>query len=164
MADIALSKRQQGFTLTETLLVIILLALMAVRGLSGWRDYRLALRLEQSGQQLRDFLARQQQRANLENRAVTLWARDGKDGCLGVREAAEPLCEPGVLRFIPPFPGTELSYQFSGEAGFYGIRNTALAGHVQLRNGAGSVRVVWSAQGRLRLCAQGQRLLSLAAC
>ncbi|MBW7981423.1 prepilin-type N-terminal cleavage/methylation domain-containing protein [Enterobacillus tribolii] len=154
----------RGFTLTETLLVILLLAMMAVRGLSGWRDYRQALRLEQSGRQLLDFLARQQQRANLENRSLKLWAKDGKAGCLGVQDEAEPRCEPGLSRFLPPYDGTALSHQFSNDAGFFGVRNTAQAGHVQLSNGAGSVRVVWSGQGRLRLCAQARRLLSIAVC
>lgn len=154
---------EKGYSLTETLLVMLLMAWLASRGVHQWRGYRLALQLEQAGQQLRDFLLRQQLRANLENRAIRLWGADDGNGCIGADNAA-PRCVPGVYRYLPPFDDIQLSYQLSSDAGFYGVRNSAMAGHVRLSNAAGGIRVIWSAQGRVRLCAEGERLLSLAVC
>ncbi|MDU7768282.1 MAG: prepilin peptidase-dependent protein, partial [Serratia marcescens] len=50
------------------------------------------------------------------------------------------------------------------EIGFYGLRNTAQAGHILLSNDAGSLRLVLSARGRLRLCSEGQRVRGIALC
>ncbi|MEX0631298.1 hypothetical protein M8494_00635 [Serratia ureilytica] len=46
----------------------------------------------------------------------------------------------------------------------YGLRNTAQAGHILLSNDAGSLRLVLSARGRLRLCSEGQRVRGIALC
>jgi len=48
--------------------------------------------------------------------------------------------------------------------GFYGLRNAALAGHLTLKNTAGSLRVVLSARGRLRICSENQPVLGIGVC
>ncbi|CDG48273.1 prepilin-type N-terminal cleavage/methylation domain-containing protein [Serratia symbiotica] len=50
------------------------------------------------------------------------------------------------------------------EIGFYGVRNNAQAGHIVLSNGAGSLRLVLSAKGRLRVCSERKNARGIALC
>ncbi|WP_196905927.1 hypothetical protein [Candidatus Symbiopectobacterium sp. 'North America'] len=47
---------------------------------------------------------------------------------------------------------------------FYGLRNTAQAGHLVLDNGAGRLRIVISIWGKIRLCSDTQPVLGIPRC
>lgn len=146
------ARSQRGMTLIELLVVIALAALLSSWGVSHWHQHRQALRLEHTALQLLAFLTRLQADANWRNRAALLWFKPGEHWCIG--SGSEPLtcsaAEDWV--FVAPSDGVQLSDYTRKEIGFYGLRNGAQAGHIQLSNGVGSLRVILSAKGRLRLC------------
>ncbi|MEG1689348.1 MAG: prepilin-type N-terminal cleavage/methylation domain-containing protein [Hafnia sp.] len=132
--------RMSGFTLLEMMVVMLLVSSMAAYGLHGFKQQRMALQLEQTSLQLLAFLQQIQQRAF----------------AVSVQNTAR--------RFTPSTPDIAIASQMSKSAGFYGIRNNAMAGHIELSSEAGTVSAIWSAQGRLRLCAQPKRLLGIPSC
>lgn len=157
--------KQRGMSLIEILVVIVLIAICSLWGLRGWQDYQQALRLEQNAQRLRLYLVGLQTQANLYNRSIIIWAIGGLQGCVGYSVRPENCAafanEP---RFVVSEPNLEL-FDFSDKVmGFYGIRNAAQAGHITLRNSAGSIRLVLSARGRIRLCSEGKPMRGLPLC
>lgn len=151
----------------ELLIVIAIASSLAGGGLLAWSDYRRALRLEQGARQLLDFAGRIQAGAywHNETRRMMLIRRD--DGwCArgGASSAAtDCLADDGAL-FLPPSRDIELEQATDETFAFYGIRNTAQAGHITLRNPAGRVRLLISARGRLRLCGEERPLLGIPSC
>ena len=157
--------KQQGMSLVEILLVIMLIALCSMWGLHGWQGYQQALRLEQNAQRLRLYLVGLQTQANLYNRSIILWVIGGEQGCVGYSALPENCASSGVLpRFVVSEPDMEVLDFTDKVMGFYGIRNAAQAGHLTLINSAGSIRLVLSARGRIRLCSEGKPMLGLALC
>lgn len=147
--------RMSGFTLLEMMVVMLLISSMAVYGLHGFKQQRMALQLEQTSLQLLAFLQQAQQRAFAENSTAQIVV-DASQRSVNVKNTAR--------RFTPSTPDISIASQMSKSAGFYGIRNNAMAGHIELSSEAGTVSAIWSAQGRLRLCAQPKRLLGIPSC
>jgi prepilin peptidase dependent protein A len=133
-------------------------------GVSQWRHYQQALRLEQSAQQLLAFLTRLQADANWHNRNALLWFRTGEDWCIGSGTVAVSCTAATAWVFKPSYPDVQLQDFAPKEFGFYGLRNNALAGHILLANGAGHIRLVLSAKGRLRLCSEERVIRGVALC
>ncbi|WP_411704297.1 prepilin peptidase-dependent protein [Edaphovirga cremea] len=155
---------QSGMTLIETLLVMVLIGMMTTWGLSSWRSYQQALQLEQSAQQLLAFLTTQQADANWRNESVVLWVKQGKGGCVGTHAVSPECANAGGRVFRLPYSSVSLSDFSANNMGFYGLRNAALPGHIRLSSNAGSVRVILSARGRLRLCSEKQQVLGIGVC
>jgi prepilin peptidase dependent protein A len=155
---------QHGFTLIELLVVIMLAGILTSWGVSQWHHYQQALRLEQTAQQLLAFLTRLQADANRYNRNALLWFRSSDPWCIGSGGVANScvMGDDGV--FVPEYPDVALRDVTQKEVGFYGVRNNAQAGHILLGNGAGQIRLVLSAKGRLRLCSEGLTVRSIASC
>ena len=145
--------RMSGFTLLEMMVVMLLVSSMALYGLHGFKQQRMALQLEQAGQVLLTFLQQAQRRAFAENSTVQIEV-NAEQRSVGIQNTSR----------IPSSSDITVSSQLTKNAGFYGVRNNALSGHIDLSNSAGTVSVIWSAQGRLRLCAQPQRLLGIPPC
>ncbi|TPG60730.1 prepilin peptidase-dependent protein [Ewingella americana] len=157
--------KQQGMSLIEILVVIILVGICSLWGMHGWQGYQQALRLEQNAQRLRLYLSGLQTQANAYNRSIILWAIDGIPGCVGY--SSRPVnCTSSdrVPRFVVSEPDMEILDFTDKVMGFYGIRNAAQAGHITLRNPAGSIRLVLSARGRIRLCSEGKPMLGAPQC
>lgn len=147
--------RMSGFTLLEMMVVMLLVSSMALYGLHGFRQQRMALQLEQAGQALLIFLQQAQRRAFAENSTVQIEV-DAEQRSVKVQNTSR--------KYVPSSSDIAVASQLTKNAGFYGVRNNALAGHIELSNPVGTVSVIWSAQGRLRLCAQPQRLLGIPSC
>ncbi|HGM5493011.1 TPA: prepilin peptidase-dependent protein [Serratia fonticola] len=157
-------EHQQGLTLIELLIVMILVGMLTSWGVSQWHHYQQALRLEQTAQQLLAFLTRLQADANWHNRNALLWFRPGEAWCVGSGPQAVACTAAAGRAFIPEFPDVELQGFTQKEVGFYGVRNNAQAGHILLGNQAGRIRLVISAKGRLRLCSEVTASGSLPLC
>lgn len=149
--------RMSGFTLLEMMVVMLLVSSMALYSLHGFKQQRMALQLEQAGQVLLTFLQQAQRRAFAENSTVQIEV-NAEQRSVGIQNTSR------MYVYVPSSSDITVVSQLTKNAGFYGVRNNALAGHVDLSNSAGTVSVIWSAQGRLRLCAQPQRLLGIPPC
>lgn len=158
------SAGQCGMTLIELLVVMTLAGLLTGWGISHWRDYQQALRLEHTAQQLLAFLTRMQADANWRNRTALLGVKTGARWCIRSGLAPSDCKASGDDVFIPHYTDVQLAGYTQKEMGFYGLRNNAQAGHIVLSNGAGSLRMVLSAKGRLRLCSEGRNIRGISLC
>ncbi len=151
-------------SLIEMMVVVALVAMCTLWGLHSWRGYQQALKLEQQAQQLRLYLYGLQAEANNYNRSAVLWAIGGTAGCVGA--GLRPVdCHAASGRVFAVGEADIEVLDFTDKSmGFYGLRNAALAGHLTLKNTAGSLRVVLSARGRLRICSENQPVLGIGVC
>ena len=144
-------KKENGFTLIETLVAISLTVIVSATGLYGWDSWQQRQRLWQTASQVRDFLAFLRNDANRHNRdhAITL-RRDGTKACL--LSSVVPACESGgpfVMKLL--WPEVEIG-EITPSLGFYGLRDTAWAGRIRLNSRAGEWLVIVSNGGRIRMC------------
>lgn len=151
-------------TLIEVMLVLGLIAMLSIWSLQGWREHQQRAQLGQQAQRLRLYLTELQAQSYRYNQTILLWARTGSAGCVGSgnRPADCSLAATGV--FYPTVPDISVGLISEKTIGFYGLRNTAQAGHLTLSNAAGTARVILSARGRIRLCSEGKAIAGMAVC
>ncbi|WP_240494322.1 prepilin-type N-terminal cleavage/methylation domain-containing protein [Pantoea sp. 1.19] len=140
-----------GFTLMELMIVLTLIALLSGGALRGWRGWQQARHLEESVHSLRLFLQRLRMEAHWQNSRRQLWWRADQQGCLGSGPAPEDACGRTRTVWRPVWPEVRLD-TLRGEPGFYGKRDAAWPGSVELHSPAGRWRVLISARGRIRAC------------
>ncbi|PWD57628.1 prepilin peptidase-dependent protein [Pectobacterium parmentieri] len=162
-------RQQRGFTLLELLVVLTIVALMAGGGLHGWVQYQQAIRLEQSAQQLLDFLSRVQANAYWHNETQTVkLQQQGALWCIVIGQSekqVEDVCRENHPRqFVRRSQDVVLATFTSNVFTFFGLRNAAQAGHISLSNAAGKLRLVISVRGRMRLCSESQVVLAIPLC
>lgn len=150
-------KKQQGYTLIEMLVAMLIMVSLSATGLYGWQQWQQQQRLWQTACQLRDYLLQLREDANWRNRDHILTAvKEGSSWCLVSSVAAQPSCMPrSTLVFTPLWRDVSLA-EITPSLAFYGLRNTAWAGHIRLKSGAGEWRVVVSPWGRIRLCERNE--------
>ncbi|GBO50571.1 hypothetical protein MFFDBJGM_03601 [Pectobacterium versatile] len=153
----------------ELLVVLTIVALMAGGGLHGWIQYQQAIRLEQSAQQLLDFLSRVQANAYWHNETRTAkLIPQGELWCMvaGQNEKqAEDTCRENHPRqFVRRTQDVVLAKFTSNVFTFFGLRNAAQAGHISLSNSAGQLRLIISVRGRMRMCSESQAVLAIPLC
>ncbi|MBA0162818.1 prepilin peptidase-dependent protein [Pectobacterium versatile] len=163
------NRQRRGFTLLELLVVLTIVALMAGGGLHGWIQYQQAIRLEQSAQQLLDFLSRVQANAYWHNETRTAkLIPQGELWCMvaGQNEKqAEDTCRENHPRqFVRRTQDVVLAKFTSNVFTFFGLRNAAQAGHISLSNSAGQLRLIISVRGRMRMCSESQAVLAIPLC
>ena len=144
-------KNEHGFTLIETLFAISLVVILSATGLYGWDSWQQRQRLWQPAGQVRDYLAFLRNDANRHNseHRIALHA-DGNQACLV--SAVVPGCDSGGPFVMKPlWPEVTLS-DVTPALGFYGLRDTAWAGHIRVQSRAGAWWVIVSNGGRIRLC------------
>ncbi|WP_054177588.1 prepilin peptidase-dependent protein [Trabulsiella odontotermitis] len=146
-------KREQGYTLIETLVATTLMLILSAAGLYGWQSWQQQQRLWQTAAQVRDYLIFLRNDANWHNQDHTLNVqRENARWCLVSSRRNGGTCaadDPFTLR--PAWPEIMLK-EITPALGFYGLRSTAWAGHIVLENPAGEWVVTVSAWGRIRLC------------
>ncbi|MBE4853111.1 prepilin peptidase-dependent protein [Enterobacter cloacae complex sp. P40RS] len=144
-------KNEHGFTLTETLIAISLVVILSATGLSGWDRWQQRQRLWQTACQVRDFLVFLRNDANRHNREHTIALQsDGENACL-VSSAASGCDSASPFAMKPLWPGIAMG-DITPSLGFYGLRDTAWAGHIRVESRAGTWWVIVSNGGRIRLC------------
>lgn len=153
----------------ELLVVLTIVALMAGGGLHGWIQYQQAIRLEQSAQQLLDFLSRVQANAYWHNETRTAkLIPQGDLWCmvtgLNEKQAEETCRENHPGQFVRRTQDVVLAKFTSNVFTFFGLRNAAQAGHISLSNSAGQLRLIISVRGRIRLCSEAQAVLAIPLC
>lgn len=163
------NRQQRGFTLLELLVVLTIVALMAGGGLHGWIQYQQAIRLEQSAQQLLDFLSRVQANAYWHNETRTAkLIPQGDLWCMvagqNEKQAEETCRENHPGQFVRRAQEVVLVKSTSNVFTFFGLRNAAQAGHISLSNSAGQLRLIISVRGRMRLCSESQVVLAIPLC
>lgn len=145
-------------TLLEMMLVIAIMAILATGGVNSWQNYQQRILLEQASSGALAFMSQVQFAADWRNQAYRI--RIGKRGEL-------PCISAGALAISDDCHSEDgLVYIFANKAlslkltqselglGFYGLRNTAGAGHLLISNSSGRVRLIISAKGRLRRCSE----------
>jgi prepilin peptidase dependent protein A len=145
--------KQHGFSLIEMLVVIVIVAMLSAGGVYGWQQWQQQQRLWITTQQIRNLLEQLRSDANWHNRDHLLMVnRTGKTWCLASKLLEANLCHSdGRWRLLQPFADVDITGA-TPNLGFYGQRNTAWPGHIDLQSGAGKWRVIISAQGRIRVC------------
>ena len=136
-------KTQRGYTLIETLVAMLILVMLSASGLYGWQYWQQSLYLRED--------------ANWHNRdhSISL-IREGTLWCLVSSVAGANTCHgSSPLVFVPRWLEVEMS-DLTPSLAFFGLRNTAWAGHIRFKNSTGEWWLVVSPWGRLRLCQQGE--------
>ncbi|WP_134795407.1 prepilin peptidase-dependent protein [Shigella boydii] len=131
-------KTQRGYTLIETLVAMLILVMLSASGLYGWQYWQQSQRLWHNRDHSISVI-----------REGTLW-------CLVSSAAGANTCHgSSPLVFVPRWPEVEMS-DLTPSLAFFGLRNTAWAGHIRFKNSTGEWWLVVSPWGRLRLCQQGE--------
>ncbi|RPE03455.1 prepilin peptidase-dependent protein [Candidatus Pantoea deserta] len=145
-------ENHHGFTLPELLCVLVIVAVLSLSALQGWQRWQQRQQLRETAQQLHGFLQRLRAQANWQNQQRLLWLMPGDRWCLGSGPKPDAGCERGKrMQFVAPYPGVRV-VGLRGEPGFYGRRNMAKAGSLAFGNASGTLRLIISARGRIRLC------------
>lgn len=142
-----------GFTLLEMMVVVTLVSLLSLGGWHGWNSFQQRQQLNDSALQIQRLLQRLRSDANWHNRTRLLWLKPGAGWCLGAGEDAQPCSTPGPLHLRAPYPGIVVQTLTDG-MGFYGKKNAARPGRIVIAGEAGERRIIVSARGRVRICAQ----------
>ncbi|WP_434583252.1 prepilin peptidase-dependent protein [Klebsiella sp. R390] len=144
--------RQRGYTLIETLITLALMLILSAGALYGWQSWQQQQRLWQTANQVRDYLVLLRDDANWHNRNRLLSVVQHADGwCLSALEAPANCAPATPFTLLPRWPEVSLSHITPG-LGFYGLRNSAWAGHIRLQSAGGSWNIIVSNWGRIRLC------------
>ncbi len=151
-------------TLIEIMLVLGLIAMLSIWSLQGWRAHQQRAQLEQQAQRLRIYLTGLQAQSYRYNQTQLLWVIAGTPGCVGSGVKPAECSLANTKLFQPDAPDILVGMFSEKIMGFYGLRNMAQGGHITLSNAAGSVRVVLSARGRIRLCGETESIAGIAAC
>ena len=104
-------KKQQGYTLLETLIAMLIIAALGASGLYGWQGWQQQQRLWQTASQVRDYLLQLRDDANWRNRDhVISVVRDGTSWCFVSSAALQTTCRPvSSLVFTPLWDDVEMA-------------------------------------------------------
>lgn len=146
-----------GFTLPELLIVMVIAGILSLGAMHSWQRWQQHQQLRDSVQQLQGFLTRLRAHANWHNSDFTLWFIPGGNGCIGVGTQPSQGCAlPSRWWFTPPHNGVRIT-GLVGEPGFYGRRDVARPGSINMESEAGQWRLIISARARIRACQMGDK-------
>lgn len=116
-------KKQQGYTLLETLIAMLIVAALGASGLYGWQRWQQQQRLWQTAIQVRDYLLQLREDANWRNRDhVISVIRDGTSWCFVSSAASQTTCRPASsLVFTSPWDDVEMA-EITPSLAFFGLQ------------------------------------------
>ncbi|UYU31286.1 prepilin peptidase-dependent protein [Siccibacter colletis] len=147
-----MNRKQQGFSLVEMMVAMIVVLILSAGGVSAWQQWQAQQRLDQTARQIRTWLTLLRNDANWHNHdhQVRL-QRNGEMWCLVSNgSTGEPCLKGKTFQFMSEWPDIRLAELTEGLA-FYGLRNSAWPGHIRICNRAGERLVVSSVWGRIRI-------------
>ena len=156
---------QQGYTLIEMLLVLMLTAVVALASGHVWHHYQQHAQLERAATQIADFLLRLQLSASRGNHTCRVSVTPGGNwsisACLMPTDGSPPVA---LGRLDSPVDDIRLGGSQFDYLTLTGTRNTATAGHLTVCNAAGRLKIILSGKGRVRICSERGRWAGVAAC
>ncbi|MEA9392514.1 prepilin-type N-terminal cleavage/methylation domain-containing protein [Acerihabitans sp. TG2] len=156
---------QQGYTLIEMLLVLMLTAMVALSGGHACHRYRQHAQLEQATTQITDFLLRWQLAASRGNHSCQLSVTRGGNWSITAYLMPAAGMPPVLLgRLDSPSDDIRLDFSQFDYLTLAGTRNTATAGHLTVCNAAGRLKIILSGKGRVRICSERGRWPGVASC
>ncbi|ADU70427.1 prepilin-type N-terminal cleavage/methylation domain-containing protein [Pantoea sp. At-9b] len=148
---------ENGFTLPELLVVMVIAGVLSLGMMQGWQRWQQQQQLRESVLQLQGFLLRLRAWASWQNTEANLWLLPGASGCIGSGPRPLEGCQASSRWvYVPPHADVRL-VSITGEPGFYGRRDVARAGSIDLESSAGRWRVIISARARIRACQPGEK-------
>ena len=116
-------KKENGFTLIETLVAVSLVVILSASGLYGWDSWQRHQRLWQTASQVRDYLLFLRNHANRHNRDHQITRqRVGDRDCL-VSSAVQGCEKDSPFVLLPLWPEVAIG-EVTPSLGFYGVRDT----------------------------------------
>lgn len=166
--------RQRGFTITEALVAIGIIAILAALAIPSFRDTIDKYRLKSAADGLYSALQFARSEAVKQNKTVSAFFISGASWCYGISASAcdcsqaktTSNCELGLVSGSD-FTGIQLTgTTFSGDTThFNALRGTADNGSVTFQSSTGKqARAIVSTLGRVRLCSPSGTLSSYPTC
>jgi prepilin-type N-terminal cleavage/methylation domain len=154
-----------GFSLLELLLVISISAILAAIGVQHWKELQLRNELTTTTKQLAYFLEEAQARAYNTNENYHVYYFF-KPWCLSISKGEKPpTCQGGIAYFSQPDNSVELVNLADKKAiSFWGRKNMAQTGTIELHNAIGTTQIIISYRGRIRFCKKNSYLPGLPRC
>lgn len=167
------NSKSYGFTLIELLIVFVILGISVGIGAYRWQQFQLSYELTSNMQRMLLFLSNIQTQANWDNNTYSILLLNNQDSsCLIATtnpNSTDKNCQPNDYSNIKAIfelsdQGVKFKSISPSELAFYGVRNTAKAGHIILENELGSLRLILSVRGRLRVCSESKEITSFPSC
>lgn len=145
---------QQGYTLPELMLVLMITGLLAQAISQQWQPGRGHQQLAQRAGQIAAFIQRLQWQAAWGNHLYRIRVIPGRHWSICLIESPPTIGigrRPDCLRALTADGALMLSA--TGSLTLSGLRYTATPAHLRVSSTTGAIRIVLSGRGRLRLCA-----------
>ena len=157
--------QNSGFSLLELLFVISISAILAAIGVQHWQELQLRNELATTTKQLAYFLEEAQARAYNTNENYHVYYFF-QPWCLSISKGEKPAtCQEGTTYFMKPNNSVELSDLTDKKAiSFWGRKNMAQTGTIELYNAIGTTQIIISYRGRIRFCKKNSYLPGLPRC
>ncbi|MDF7670196.1 prepilin-type N-terminal cleavage/methylation domain-containing protein [Orbaceae bacterium ESL0721] len=157
-------RSQSGFSLLELMVIIAICAILAVFTTTQWQAVKRRNELVTTTEQLAYFLNEAQVDAYLYNRTYHLYLYSSP-WCLAIIEGERsPTCQ-GRFRFTPPHKSVTISGLTEKKViSFWGKNNQSQTASLQLKNSAGTSKILISLRGRIRICSFNSALTGMQPC
>ncbi|XKM12602.1 prepilin-type N-terminal cleavage/methylation domain-containing protein [Orbaceae bacterium ac157xtp] len=156
----------KGFSLLELLVVILITAILASIGISNWNDIKQRNELTDITMNLIRFLNEVKTEANLTNSNLSLFlvTKADNEWCIAVTNKEIPTDCLTKFHFYGNKKITINGLTNATKISFYGRRNNAESGTIELTNSIGTTKIIVSTRERIRYCSNNVFLAGFVEC